>query len=390
MPLDSATRSRIYSGLSPVRACGRTPQPRTPPPTNQPPIMTTKISIGLLAYNEAQKLPKTLASLRQQTIFYLTETQYQVEVVIVPNGCTDATTTIAEQIFAHPEWQDLDDRVTCQVRPIAEAGKSHAWNCYIHELANRDTDYFVLMDADIVFGEPETIAYLVQQLTNDAKAWIAIDQPIKHVQLRLQTGAIESMSAQVSVEDVSQGKGITGQLYAARAHKLRQIWMPKGLAVEDGFLRAMILTDRFTVPEDFDRIVFTPGASHVYEAYIGIRALLRHEKRIMVGTIVNQFIFDYLWATCNRKLDAGTLIRRQNERDPEWLRQLIQESAKTRGWWLLHPSHTFRRFSALKQTPSDWEKFQRLPITIAASIADWAVFWRANRAVRQGQGLGYW
>jgi glycosyltransferase involved in cell wall biosynthesis len=369
MDWDLATRSSIYL---PINA------------------MTYNISIGILAYNEAHKIAKTLASLRQQSIFYLNQDQYRAEVVIVPNGCTDDTATIGDRIFAQPEWQDIQELTHCRVCPIPEAGKSNAWNRYIHEFAAPATNYFVLMDADIVFGEPETIEYLVQQLVNEAKAWVSIDQPIKHVRLRDKKGPIESMSAQVSSEDVSEGKGITGQLYCARAHKLRQIWMPQGLAVEDGFLRAMILTDRFTGPEDFDRIVFTPGASHVYEAYTGIRALLRHEKRIMIGTIVNQFIFDYFWATCSRQLDAGTLVRRQNDRDPQWILTLIQDGKQAKGWWLLHSSHTFRRFSELRNRPSTWETIQRLPIVVVASLADWLVFWWANRAVHQGQGLGYW
>jgi hypothetical protein len=48
--------------------------------------MTYNISIGILAYNEAPKIAKTLASLRQQSIFYLNQDQYRVEVVLVPNG----------------------------------------------------------------------------------------------------------------------------------------------------------------------------------------------------------------------------------------------------------------------------------------------------------------
>lgn len=209
------------------------------------------ISIGILAYNEAPSIAKTLASLRQQTIFYLNQNQYNIEVILVPNGGTDDTAAIVDQTRDDPD------------------------------------------------------------------------------------------------RSLHRARGL-------RSHR------------------------------------FTPGASHVYEADTGIRALLRHEKRIRVGTIVNQFIFDYLWATCNRKLDAGTLIRRQNDRDPEWILKLIQDGKQAKGWWLLHPSHTFRRFADLRQIPSWRTKLQRLPIAAAALIADWSVFWRANRAVHRGQGLGYW
>jgi glycosyltransferase involved in cell wall biosynthesis len=352
--------------------------------------MTYNLSIGILADNAAPKIAKTLASLRQQSIFYLNQAHYRVEVVLVPNGCTDDTVAIADRIFAQPEWQDIQPHTRCRICAIPIAGKSQAWNRYIHELADPSTNYFVLMDADIVFGELETIAYLVQQLVHDAKAWMSIDQPIKHIQLRPPKSPIESMLAQVSTRDRRAAKGITGQLYCARAHKLRQIWMPQGLAVEDDFLRAMILTDRFTGPEAPDRIVFTPGASHVYEAHTGMRALLRHEQRMTIGAIINQFIFDYLRATCNRKLDAGTLVRRQNQRNPQWMLTLIQDGKQAKGWWLLNSSHTFRRFSELQQQSSIGAKIQRLPIVAVASLADWLVFWRANWAVHQGQSWGDW
>jgi glycosyltransferase involved in cell wall biosynthesis len=347
--------------------------------------MTYNISIGILAHNAAPNLTKTLASLRQQSIFYLTHEQYRVEIVLMANGCTDNTATIAEQIFAQREWQDLQARVTCRVCEQPTAGNSHAWNHYIHEFSHAATNYFVLMQSDIIFGEAETIEYLVQQLVIDPRAWVSIDQPIKHVQLRQQRNPIQSLSAQMPLQTISQAKGITGQLYCARAYKLRQIWMPQGVTIEDGFLRAMILTDRFTGAEDFDRIVFTPGASHIFEAQTGIRGLLRHEQRIVMGTIVNQFLFDYFWATCCRTLDAGTLIRRQNDRDPRWIDKLIQDGKQAKGWWLLHSSQTFRRFSDLMQHPSYRQRLQRLPIAAAASIADWAVFWRANQALHQSR-----
>jgi glycosyltransferase involved in cell wall biosynthesis len=350
--------------------------------------MTYSISIGILAHNEADQIAQTIVSLRQQSIFQPGSKYDQVEVMVVPNGCSDRTDEIAERHFESDDWMDLYPQVECRVVALPEAGKSNAWNVFIHQLSRPDAKYIFLMDADIELNEVETLERMLENLEAKSQAWVAIDHPIKDVQMRQAKGLMASMSAQVSDKD-STNTGITGQLYCARAEKLRQIWMPQGLAVEDGFLRAMILTDRFTGPERFERIAFTPGASHVYEAYTGVKALLRHEQRIVIGTIVNQFIFDYLWRMCSQQMDAGTLIRQNNANNPQWVAHLIEESKQARGWWLLHRDHTFRRWENLKRY-SGFKVLQRLPVEIAASIADWIVFIRANLDVHAGRGLGYW
>jgi glycosyltransferase involved in cell wall biosynthesis len=364
--------------------------------------MHYQISIGVLAYNEAKAISVMLESLKQQSIFQPSrdrDCEYDVEIIVVPNGCVDQTATIAAQqlqSFASNNQGALvggmriqsSTKITTRVETIIEAGKSNAWNRFVHEFANPNADYMFLIDADIYLNEPQTLERMLENLISSPAAWVAIDRPIKDVQLRTSKNAMQAMSAQISDEDGS-GKGITGQLYCANAAKLRQIWMPQGLAVEDGFLRAMILTDRFTAPENFDRIVYTPNATHVYEAYTGLYELLRHEKRIVIGTIVNQFIFDYFWDNCRPDMDAGTIVREFNRQDPRWVASLIEQCKRDRGWWLLHKDHTFRRLSNLRRY-SGLGKLKRLPIELIASFADWLVFYTANRSVRSGQGLGYW
>jgi glycosyltransferase involved in cell wall biosynthesis len=350
--------------------------------------MTYSITIGILAYNEASQITKTIASLQQQSIFQSNSNIQNIEIIVVPNGCTDRTDRVAEQAFSQDAWTAQYPQVECHVMPIAAAGKSNAWNIYVHELSASSAKYMFLMDADIELNEPTTLERMLANLEAKPEAWVAIDHPLKDVQLRHPKNLIERLSARVSDQDGSQ-KGITGQLYCGRTTKLREIWMPQGLAVEDGFLRAMILTDRFTGPEVFDRIAYTPGATHVYEAYATVKSLLRHEKRIVIGTIVNQFIFDYLWRTCSSELDAGTLVRQNNQQNPQWVAQVISNARIDRGRWLLNPDHTFRRLSNLKRYPG-LKMLKRLPLELAASVADWLVFYGANRDVHAGRGLGYW
>jgi hypothetical protein len=340
--------------------------------------MSYHISIGILAQNDVPSITRTLYSLRQQSLFYLNNTQYQVEITLLAYDCTDGSAAIAERIFNLREWRHLSDRVTCRVCSTAIADKSSAWNHYIHDLASPTANYIVMMDANIVFGEYETLVYLVQQLLIDTQAWVTIGRPIKH------SWPNPAPLPEIKLQDSSEIKGLSSQLYCARAYKLRQIWLPPGLGVEDGFLRSMIVTDRFTQPENPDRIAFTPGASHLYEACSDWYQRLSQEKRIIIGAIVNQLIFDYLRVSCSHQLDAGTLIRRHTARNPQWCMALITQSRRQFAGNLLQSHYLIRRFQDLRYSHSRRQQLRHLPIAIAASIADWAVFWRANRAVHQG------
>ena len=57
------------------------------------------VSIGMLAYNEAAGIGKTISSLLAQSVFREASAAAQVsawEIVVVPNGCTDDTAQVAE------------------------------------------------------------------------------------------------------------------------------------------------------------------------------------------------------------------------------------------------------------------------------------------------------
>ena len=61
-------------------------------------------------------------------------------------------------------------------------------------------------------------------------------------------------------------KSICGQLFILRADMARRIGLPAGLPVEDGFFRAMIVTDLLSGPERLDVLDGDPGVFHVYES----------------------------------------------------------------------------------------------------------------------------
>lgn len=358
--------------------------------------MALKISIGILAYNEEATIAETLQSLSQQTLLTSTDSNIQLELIIVPNGCTDKTATVA-RVSLEELLQPLTfSKIHYQICEIEQLGKSNAWNTYVHEFSATDADYLILMDADIQFINSQTLSLLVSTLEATPQAVVSVDAPIKDVALKSKKNLIEWLSVAVSKQsDMTQNwvPAICGQLYCGRASALRQIWMPIGLTVEDGFLRAMIATDGFTQSETpqhpVQRIVYARGASHIFEAYLKVSQLLKHERRQIVGNVVNAFLFGYLWANCGVTQQAGELIRRNNDRDPEWLKTMFQNTVAQQKGWMIPKAFVFRRFGLLQHRPLV-KRILGWPIACIAFGVDLWVCWQANQVLKSGEAFGYW
>lgn len=358
------------------------------------------ISIGILAYNESNSIAKILRSLFQQSIFtdafLALHPDTAIEVVIVPNGCTDATAEIAEETLQQLIQGFATANVRYQICNLEQPGKSNAWNFYVHQFSDPAADYLILMDADIQFVRDgdDTLQQLVSTLESVPEASIAVDTPIKDVALKQKKTPMEWLSVKLSKQSADSATdpipAICGQLYCGRASALRKIWMPVGLPVEDGYLRAVVATAGFTQSNALSNcIVHAKSAAHVFEAYIGIGSLLNHEKRLIIGSVINAFLFGYLWANCHPQQLAGDLIKLENEQDPHWLEKRIRQEISQNGWWIIPNAFTFRRIESLQRMPLH-KKISSFPIATLAFFADLYVCWQANQALRTGVGLGYW
>lgn len=353
------------------------------------------INIGVLAYNEAALIAQTLSSLFQQSIFQLEQplSQLTLEIIVIPNGCTDETAAIAEATL-----KECVERSPHQPRyricDVEQRGKSNAWNLYVHEFSDPAAEYLILMDADIQFLNPCTLHDLVEALQQNPEAWISVGLPVKDVALKSHKSLIDRLSVAISKSAPeplpTENSMICGQLYCSRAKALRAIWMPIGLPVEDGFLRAVACTEGFTMPENsHQRVKFVKSATHVFAAYTHVASLLNHEKRLIIGSVINAFLYDYLWKNCHSEQTAGSLIRLRNYQDPNWLNYLLQEAVAKQGWWVISPDFYLRRWRGLRSYPMA-KKILRLPLVIVASLADWLVCVQANSALKRGEGIGYW
>ena len=344
------------------------------------------LSIGILAHNEAAIIARTIASLAGQSILDPACAAAlgigAVEIVVVPNGCTDGTAAAAAVAL-----DQVPSGVARSVHDLDEAGKSNAWNRYVHDLARPDATLLTLMDADIEFGSGDVIERLVRQLRDAPQAVVATDRPIKDYRGHRRLTPFDRLSRRVSAQQAGPG-GLCGQLYCARADALRRIWLPAGLPVEDGFLAAMLVTEGFTRPSDDRAIAYVPDAQHYYEPLSGMAAFVRHEARIIVGSVINAWLFTLLWEE-GRRGHVGAFVRRRNAEDPHWVEGVCREARAVRGRWLVPEAFIVWRLVPLRDQPLP-RFLKRAPVAIAATVAALPAVLRANTILRRPAARLHW
>lgn len=308
---------------------------------------------------------------------------------MVPNGCKDDTAGVSRRVLADCVADGSRRDVSWRVCEVAESGKSNAWNRFVHEFCAPGAEMMVLLDADIEFGQPTTLSNTVMALAADPRAVAAVDVPLKDAVKKPRKSALERLSLRATGDVTQRPPELCGQFFAARSEALRRIWMPKGLSVEDGFLGAMLKTNCFREPEDHAKIIRAPGASHYYETLSSIRAIFRHELRLVIGSTLNCYLlWDFLlFATDPAGDGAGELIRRQLERDPAWYEKLMAHSIRKRGWWTLPEGMLFKRFEAPRKGPRGLKWLLKALVGFALDLP---VCLAANRRIKKLDSIGYW
>ncbi len=354
---------------------------------NLSPSRAIRISVCILAHNEASGIGRMLESLSRQTVFLGQVASIQcVELLVVPNGCSDNTAEVARN-FLEKLGSQWGPRICAQVQEIAEPGKSNAWNRSVHEYIDPDCDYICMIDADVQLIEPETLENVILQLELDPIAQVCCDLPVKSAALKKNRSLREWLSLN-ALNRTANPYFICGQLYCARASLMRQIVMPPGLPVEDGFLRAMVVTDLFRAPEDRRRVVRAPGASHTFEAYLSIVDLFEHRKRMMIGGYINASIYDFVSGR-SAGIGAGKVIADELKKNPKWLEELASQRITSGGRWVIPRSYWFDHMVGLRGMP--WfKRIKRLPLAMACTLFDLLVAISANRELKRRGGVGFW
>ncbi len=339
----------------------------------------TTVDIGIFAHNEAGGIATMLEDFLAQTVF--SDSGLDLRVLVLANGCSDATAEIARTVFSR------HDRPGLEVADLAQGGKSRTWNRFVHDLSRPQADYLLFCDADIALPDRETLARMLRFIAARKELVASPSRPVKN----LERSAVP-LSATEKLISASAGglddwkHAICGQLYIARAAAIRTIWLPVGLPVEDGFIRAMILTDIFRRPEDLARIDADDGAWHVYASESRLSALIRHQTRIVIGGAINTHIF--------RRMEEEPVERRaalmeEAARDERWLPDMLRRRLPRLpdGWVPFH--YLVKRLSRLRNRDV-LRSPRRIVLLLAGFGFDALVYGLAQIRMARGAGANFW
>jgi glycosyltransferase involved in cell wall biosynthesis len=352
------------------------------------------VSIGLLAWNEEKSIGRTLRSLLQQSLFAeLGKRNFSCEIICMINGCTDRTPEVAAQIFSeqsikHPYCQSFSG----QVENLSEQGKQNAWNQFVHRCSSRDAQYLIIMDADIVIHRNEALWNMIVALANDDEISVTATMPCKDIAFKPRRAVNERLSLAMSQMTRAAEGQLCAQLYCMRAEIARNLYLPRDLgACEDGFIKAVACTDFFTHEIFQKRIQIVSGAEHTFEAYTSPLAVLRNQKRQIIGQTILHVLLDHHFKnlTVQERMRLGETLKRKEEADRFWIKRLIAEHLKrTRFFWQLYPDLLTIRWNRLKNL-SAWKRIVCFPTAAGSVLVALIASFMAWNALKKG-GTEYW
>ena len=321
-----------------------------------------RVDVGVFAHNEAAGIAAMVAELARQTWQGI-----DARIVILCNGCTDDTAARALSAGG------------VEVVDLAEGGKSRTWNRFVHGLSRRDADILIMADADIQMPDAGGMAALAQDLAARPDLAVLNSRPVKDIAYRpVGLSALDRIIAAAGGGLDDWRTAICGQLYAIRADVARRYHLPIGLPVEDGFLRAMVLTDALTNDGDI-RLIDGADMFHIYASERTIPALIRHQTRIVIGSAINAAAFADLRSLAP-ELRHAALARAAG--DDGWLAAMLARQLPRLPFGYVPVHFLTKRLSRMT--------LRRLPITLAGFFFDAIVYAIAQIRMARGVGAGFW
>ncbi len=343
-----------------------------------------QVDVGIFAHNEGGRIGAIIRDLAKQDVF---ESEYiTVKMHILANGCSDQTVADAEKAVSK-----FPDRIASfyEIYDIPQSGKSRTWNTFVHVISRRDTDVLILMDGDVRIHAVDALSQMISSFSRSQKLQVVNSRPVKD--LALSDQQIGLLGRVISLGGGALNdwrKSICGQLYAVRAEVARRIWMPIGLPVEDGFLRAMILTDFLTGPEDFARIDGVEGVWHEYESENTIGGLVRHQQRIIVGSAINAMLFGLIRRNAPDICSARAMLEAAAQ-DDSWLACAEQRELPTWPYGYVPFSFLTKRLSRAFQNGS-WRRPSAFLVLAAGMALDALVYCLATIRLATRGGANHW
>lgn len=344
-----------------------------------------KVCLGILARNEADRIGNLICDLVRQTL--LTNDDVSIALYVVANGCTDKTAEVAQTTLVDIAFCTRGRLAS--VHHLSQAGKSNAWNEFIHNIVPQDTDCVFLIDADIRIPESEALQRMLDRLTSSKRAAVAVGGSVSDLSLRGANSVAEWLIKAGTGKANDPHSALSGAFYCARYAEVSKIWMPIGLPVENGFLRAMIMTSRFSETEEPERLVFVEGARHIFESEHSLRGVIRHNVRLAVGTALNVLLFKHLRKRFDEGIDLSQYIDSRNRQNSEWLNSLVEEALQQSTYFVIDKGIFLTRLGRLRRLHLR-DQLKELPMLCVGLIFDLILFLRANTVMRRGKAAGYW
>jgi hypothetical protein len=259
-------------------------------------------------------------------------------------------------------------------------------------LSTKEGQFLFMMDADILIHRKETLWNMLLELEKHPETNVSVDCPHKDISFKHRKTLRERLSLAAARLTSSAQAQLCGQLYCIRAAVARNIYLPKDLAAcEDGFIKMLVCTDFLTHDVAPERIRIAEGAEHTFEAYTSLRAVLKNQKRQMIGqTIVHILVDDYLKKLpLSERLRLAETLKEKERTDPSWLKRLITAHLRcTRFFWQLYPgllSHRFKCLAKLRPV----ERIFCFPAVAAGLLFSIVPGRMAYSALKQG-ATNYW
>lgn len=343
------------------------------------------VDIGLFAHNEGETIGRVLEDLSRQTVFI--SDAWDARLLVLANGCTDGTVAAA-----HATIKGLDVIAMAQqteVLALSKGGKSRTWNDFTHRLSRDTCEVLVFIDADIRLPDAGTIQSMAEQLRSRPELNVFVSCPVKDVDFQNESaGIIASLIARGGGTLYNFRDSICGQLYAMRSRAARQVYMPVGLPVEDGFLRAMTVTNLLTEAERLDVIDGSPSIRHVYGSIRTIPDLVRHQVRIVIGGAVNSAIFTLMRRHPMTVQQAHEMLREASSRD-DWLSRMLKEELPRGPHGYVPFAFLYGRLHAHQRAGFRGTASKQIAV-FAGVCLDALVYLLASLQMARRKGAGYW
>lgn len=329
-----------------------------------------RVDIGVFAHNESASIAAMVARLLAQDVSGL-----EARILVLANGCTDDTVALARTAGV-------------EVTDLAQGGKSRTWNRFVHDLSRPEAEVLVFVDADIEFTAPDCLKRLALGLAARPTLWVLNSQPVKDIVARPHgLSPLDKLIATAGGGLDDWKTAICGQLYAMPAHRARGFHLPIGLPVEDGFLRAMVLTDALTRPEDLARIDGLDGLAHIYASERTIPALIRHQTRIVIGSAINFAAFETLRALPE---EARRPELARAAADEAWLPCVLRAQLPRFPFGYVPLHFLTKRLTRIVSNPREKLRFRRAVVATLGFGFDAIVYLLAQYRMARGTGAGYW